>query len=79
MKTLNCSLQVGALDVAKSKGIEDEAYPDIEPSGWQGLKEISTQIQLPLYALGEVSAEDEPLAINAGVQGVAGNRGYWKD
>jgi thiamine-phosphate diphosphorylase len=56
-----------------------KAHPDIEPIGWQGLKEITAQVNLPVYALGGVSAEDETAAINAGAQGVAGNRGYWKD
>lgn len=54
------------------------AHPDIEPLGWDGLKEIAGQMAMPVYALGGVGAEDEAEAIKAGAQGVAGNRGYWK-
>ena len=55
------------------------AHPDIAPLGWQGLSAISEQLPIPVYALGGVSADDEPTAIEAGGQGVAGNKGYWKD
>jgi len=54
------------------------AHPDIEPLGWEGFARIVSQLTLPVYALGGVSAEDEAAAIAAGGQGVAGNKGYWK-
>ncbi|OOZ39333.1 hypothetical protein BOW53_12150 [Solemya pervernicosa gill symbiont] len=56
-----------------------KAHPDIEPIGWQGLKQIAAATTLPLYALGGVSSRDEAEAIAADAQGVAGNKGYWKD
>jgi thiamine-phosphate diphosphorylase len=55
-----------------------KAHPDIEPLGWEGFAEIVSQLRMPVYALGGVSAEDEAAAIAAGGQGVAGNKGYWK-
>lgn len=55
-----------------------QAHPDIEPIGWEGLKTISAQLNMPFYALGGVSKDDEAEALNAGAQGVAGNKGYWK-
>jgi thiamine monophosphate synthase len=54
------------------------AHPDIEPLGWKGFAEIVAQLEMPVYALGGVSATDEAAAIAAGGQGVAGNRGYWR-
>lgn len=54
------------------------AHPDIEPLGWDGMKTITGQLSIPVYALGGVSSEDEESAIKAGGRGVAGNRGYWK-
>lgn len=54
------------------------AHPDIAPIGWEGLAEITTQLTLPVYALGGVSADDEAEAIRAGAQGIAGNKGYWR-
>jgi 8-oxo-dGTP diphosphatase len=55
------------------------AHPDIEPLGWEGMQAVSAQLAIPVYALGGVSADDEAAAIAAGGQGVAGNRGYWKE
>lgn len=55
-----------------------KAHPDIQPHGWEGLAAIAAGLQIPVYALGGVDAKDEPEAIRAGAQGIAGNRGYWK-
>ena len=55
------------------------AHPDIEPIGWDGMRAIVDQLKMPLYALGGVSADDEAAAKRAGGQGVAGNKGYWKE
>ncbi|MDH5786409.1 MAG: thiamine phosphate synthase, partial [Chromatiales bacterium] len=53
------------------------AHPDIEPLGWEGLKEVCGAVSLPIYALGGVSVEDEENAKMAGAAGIAGNKGYW--
>lgn len=55
-----------------------KAHPDIEPLGWEGFAQVVSQVGIPVYALGGVSADDEDAAIAAGGQGVAGNKGYWK-
>lgn len=55
------------------------AHPDIEPLGWQGMKAIAGQLAIPVYAQGGVTSDDEAAAIAAGGQGIAGNRGYWKE
>jgi thiamine-phosphate diphosphorylase len=55
-----------------------KAHPDIEPLGWEIFGAIASQLSMPVYALGGVSAEDESAAIAAGGQGIAGNKGYWK-
>ncbi len=54
------------------------AHPDIKPISWTRFAEIAAQVKFPVYAQGGVSAADEAEAINAGAQGVAGNKGYWK-
>lgn len=55
-----------------------KAHPELEPIGWTGVRAITAQLSMPVYALGGVSADDEADALAAGAQGVAGNRGYWK-
>jgi thiamine-phosphate diphosphorylase len=54
------------------------AHPDIEPLGWEGMKGIVEQLSMPVYALGGVTAVDESAAVNAGGQGIAGNKGLWQ-
>lgn len=53
------------------------SHPDTEPLGWEKFKSIVAQVELPIYALGGVSADDEATALAAGAQGLAGIRGYW--
>ncbi len=53
------------------------AHPDIEPLGWDGMKRVAAELNMPVYALGGVSADDESAAWEAGARGIAGNRGYW--
>lgn len=55
-----------------------KAHPDIEPLGWEGFGEIAAALKIPLFALGGVSADDLQAALDAGGQGIAGNKGYWK-
>ena len=54
------------------------AHPDIEPLGWEGIKNVTSKLSIPVYALGGVSAKDEDEAVSSGAQGIAGNRGYWQ-
>ncbi len=54
------------------------AHPDIEPIGWEGMSAIVEQLNIPVYALGGVSADDEAAALKAGGQGIAGNKGLWQ-
>ncbi len=56
-----------------------KSHPDIEPFGWDGFGDIAKNLSIPVYAFGGVDANDEQAAIKAGGQGVAGNRGYWKE
>ncbi len=53
------------------------SHPDTKPLGWEKFAEMVTQVEIPVYALGGVSAADESDALNAGAQGLAGIRGYW--
>ena len=54
-----------------------KAHPDLEPLGWDGFSHMVGQVNIPGYALGGVSLEDTEVAIKAGGQGVAGNKGLW--
>ncbi len=53
------------------------AHPDIPPLGWTGMAEITGKLELPVYALGGVSADDEETALASGAAGIAGGKGMW--
>lgn len=53
------------------------AHPDIAPLGWAGLAELTSKLDIPVYALGGVSVDDEAMALASGAAGVAGNKGMW--
>lgn len=47
-------------------------HPNAEPLGWQAFSEQVERVNIPVYALGGLSAEHLPQALNAGAQGIAG-------
>jgi len=57
---------------------QTNSHPDLAPLGWEGFSVLTNQFILPIFALGGVSPDDEDDAINAGGQGIASTRGYWK-
>ena len=78
LQALKRGEEIGASLAVLSPVNYTSAHPDIEPLGWEGFAYIVSQLSMPVYALGGVSAEDENAAISAGGQGIAGNKGYWK-
>jgi thiamine monophosphate synthase len=79
LDTLNKGSLVGASFAVLSPINYTSAHPDIAPLGWQGLSVIAAQLPIPVYALGGVSADDESAALEAGGQGIAGHKGYWRE
>lgn len=53
------------------------AHPDMAPLGWAGLAAITSQLDIPVYALGGVTVDDEARALASGAAGIAGNKGMW--
>lgn len=53
-------------------------HPEAVPIGWGRFGDWVRAARLPVYALGGLSAVDAPVARNAGGQGVAGIRGFWR-
>jgi thiamine-phosphate pyrophosphorylase len=51
---------------------------DLEPKGLDFLREICSQVSIPVYALGGIKKDNEMLAIENGASGVCQMSGYMK-
>jgi 8-oxo-dGTP diphosphatase len=47
-------------------------HPEAVPLGWAGLTALLEQVNLPVFALGGLAADDVDKALAAGAQGLAG-------
>jgi len=54
------------------------SHPDATPLGWAVFKDLVEKVNVPVYALGGMSPEQEAKALESGAQGVAGIRGLWR-
>ena len=54
------------------------SHPDATPLGWTVFKDLVEKVNVPVYALGGMSPEQEAKALASGAQGVAGIRGLWR-
>lgn len=53
------------------------SHPDAQPLGWEAFEQLVDDINIPVYALGGVTAEDIEQAWNSGGQGVAAIGAFW--
>ncbi|WP_235833876.1 Nudix family hydrolase [Halopseudomonas bauzanensis] len=53
------------------------SHPDAQPLGWERTRELIDSVNIPVYLLGGLSADELPDAFEAGAQGVAGIRQLW--
>ena len=54
------------------------SHPDATPLGWAVFKDLVEKVNVPVYALGGMSPEQEAKALEFGAHGVAGIRGLWR-
>ncbi|MCG7920237.1 MAG: Nudix family hydrolase [Candidatus Thiodiazotropha lotti] len=54
-------------------------HPQAVSLGWPRFAELVDQVNLPVYALGGLSADDLPKAILSGAQGIAAISAFWPD
>lgn len=54
------------------------SHPDAPPLGWERTRELIDSVNIPVYLLGGMSADDLAQAFEAGAQGIAGIRGLWE-
>lgn len=53
------------------------SHPDAQPLGWDSFRQLVDDINIPVYALGGVTAEDIEQSWNSGGQGIAAISAFW--
>jgi 8-oxo-dGTP diphosphatase len=69
---------IGADFVVLSPVLPTLSHPQASPLGWPKFAEWVVSAQIPVYALGGMTAHDLPQARQMGAQGIAGIRGLWR-
>jgi 8-oxo-dGTP diphosphatase len=54
-----------------------QSHPDTKPLGWKNFEDIVNDANIPVYALGGMTAEHKEKAWSHGAQGVAGISSWW--
>jgi len=71
--------KIGADFVVVSPVKATTTHPEAAPLGWSGLRTITEEALLPVYALGGLTHDDLALSWAHGAQGIAAIRGIWDD
>ncbi len=53
------------------------SHPESRPMGWSGLRRLTEEATIPVYALGGMESGDLPAAWSHGAQGIAAIRSLW--
>lgn len=71
--------QIGADFVVLAPVLPTLSHPDAVPLGWDGLRRITDQARLPVFALGGMTPAHLAQCYAAGAQGIAAIRALWGD
>ena len=74
---LKMAAELGVDFVTLSPINSTASHPDVQPLGWERVRELIDSVNMPVYLLGGLSANELPEAFEAGAQGVAGIRQLW--
>ena len=77
-KDLQQAEKLGVDFCVLSPVLPTRSHPDATPLGWDVFKGLVEKVNLPVFALGGMSPEQEDKALECGAQGVAGIRGLWR-
>jgi 8-oxo-dGTP diphosphatase len=77
-KDLQQAEKLGVDFCVLSPVLPTRSHPDATPLGWHVFQGLVEKVNIPVFALGGMTLEQEEKTISAGAQGVAGIRGLWK-
>jgi len=76
LEELHHAQNIGVDFVVLAPVLPTATHPDAPTLGWERFTELVRQVNLPVYALGGMTAEDTTLTCHAGGQGIAGIRAF---
>jgi len=76
LQELQHAESIGVDFVVLAPVLATKTHPDVEPLGWQQFSELTSKINLPVYALGGMSKLELVTAQQAGGQGIAAIRAF---
>ncbi|MCK5728609.1 MAG: Nudix family hydrolase [Methylococcales bacterium] len=74
LKQLKHAEKLGLDFVVLAPVLTTLTHPEAKPLGWDIMKELIQQVNLPVFALGGVTQKDKKIAQKLGAQGIAGIR-----
>ena len=77
-KDLQQAAKLGVDFCVLSPVLPTRSHPDATPLGWDVFKGLVEKVNVPVFALGGMSPDQEVKALESGAQGVAGIRGLWR-
>ena len=77
-KDLKQAAKLGVDFCVLSPVLPTRSHPDATPLGWDVFKGLVEKVNVPVFALGGMSPDQEVKALESGAQGVAGIRGLWR-
>lgn len=69
---LQCAVQKKIDFVVLAPVLFTQTHPDTEPLGWETFKELTSKINMPVFALGGLQKKDRCIAQLNGAQGISG-------
>lgn len=79
LEALQKAQDIGADFAMLSPVQATSSHPGVTPLGWQSFADIVARTNIPVYALGGMTADMLEMAWGYGAQGVAGISSWWKD
>lgn len=71
-KELHHAESIGVDFVVLAPVLVTKTHPNVEPIGWKSFKQLTNEINLPVFALGGLQKIDKEKAQREGAQGIAG-------
>ena len=77
LKQLEHAKSIGVDFVTLSPVLHTATHPEKEPIGWKTFRELSSSVNIPMYALGGMKTEHQDRAISNGACGIAAIHSFW--